>query len=195
MSPSIVRSNVVYGSTSEIVPVLGWFYQLCIWISIPSGFDDSLSVLLWVVRSGCRRLSVKVPLRYLPCAHCSDDQATLHLKYASKVQNLFSVPLCRLKLSRSDTMEPVPSLSLFPTVKGLFHVQEGDGTDMQKKVTFCFCATSWSFIDPAKRLADMLQEKLHLPAALQSLGCTAEAAMPVSETRENEVEEFIKENI
>ncbi|KAG8385890.1 hypothetical protein BUALT_Bualt03G0092100 [Buddleja alternifolia] len=46
-----------------------------------------------------------------------------------------------------------------------------------------------------KRLVDLLEEKLHLPAVLQSLGCIAEAATPVFETRESEVEKFIKENI
>ncbi|XP_075505571.1 sister chromatid cohesion protein PDS5 homolog A-like isoform X1 [Primulina tabacum] len=46
-----------------------------------------------------------------------------------------------------------------------------------------------------KRLVDMLEDKSHLPAVLQSLGCIAQAAMPVFETREREVEKFIKENI
>ncbi|KAK4434769.1 DNA mismatch repair protein MSH6 [Sesamum alatum] len=46
-----------------------------------------------------------------------------------------------------------------------------------------------------KRLVDMLEEKSHLPAVLQSLGCIAQAAMPVFETRESEVEKFIKANI
>ncbi|CAA0836537.1 binding [Striga hermonthica] len=46
-----------------------------------------------------------------------------------------------------------------------------------------------------KRLVDMLEEKSHLPAVLQSLGCIAQAAMPVFETRESEVQNFIKENI
>ncbi|KAI3456589.1 hypothetical protein Pfo_013252 [Paulownia fortunei] len=46
-----------------------------------------------------------------------------------------------------------------------------------------------------KRLVDMLEEKAHLPAVLQSLGCIAQAAMPVFETRESEIEKFIKENI
>ncbi|XP_011096143.1 sister chromatid cohesion protein PDS5 homolog A isoform X1 [Sesamum indicum] len=46
-----------------------------------------------------------------------------------------------------------------------------------------------------KRLVDMLEEKAHLPAVLQSLGCIAQAAMPVFETRENEIAKFIKENI
>ncbi|KAK7331159.1 hypothetical protein VNO77_25376 [Canavalia gladiata] len=42
-----------------------------------------------------------------------------------------------------------------------------------------------------KRLVDMLKEKTHLPAVLQSLGCIAQTAMPVFETRESEIEEFI----
>ncbi|KAG8649135.1 hypothetical protein MANES_08G068700v8 [Manihot esculenta] len=46
-----------------------------------------------------------------------------------------------------------------------------------------------------KRLVDMLEEKRHLPAVLQSLGCIAETAMPVFETREGEIEEFIKSKI
>ncbi|KAL3584982.1 hypothetical protein D5086_011849 [Populus alba] len=46
-----------------------------------------------------------------------------------------------------------------------------------------------------KRLVDMLEEKTHLPAVLQSLGCIAQTAMPVFETRENEIEEFIKSKI
>lgn len=46
-----------------------------------------------------------------------------------------------------------------------------------------------------KRLVDMLDEKSHLPAVLQSLGCIAQTAMPVFETREKEIEKFIKKNI
>jgi len=42
-----------------------------------------------------------------------------------------------------------------------------------------------------QRLVDMLEEKTHLPAVLQSLGCIAQTAMPVFETRESEIEEFI----
>lgn len=41
----------------------------------------------------------------------------------------------------------------------------------------------------------MLEEKTHLPAVLQSLGCIAQTAMPVFETREGEIEEFIKTKI
>ncbi|XP_038893526.1 sister chromatid cohesion protein PDS5 homolog B isoform X2 [Benincasa hispida] len=46
-----------------------------------------------------------------------------------------------------------------------------------------------------KRLVDMLEEKTHLPAVLQSLGCIAQTAMPVFETREKEIEEFIRNQI
>ncbi|KAK1293098.1 hypothetical protein QJS10_CPB17g00422 [Acorus calamus] len=38
-----------------------------------------------------------------------------------------------------------------------------------------------------KRLVDMLDRKTHLPAILQSLGCIAQIAMPVFETREGEI--------
>lgn len=41
----------------------------------------------------------------------------------------------------------------------------------------------------------MLEEKTHLPAVLQSLGCIAQTAMPVFETREKEIEEFIRNQI
>ncbi|KAJ8760192.1 hypothetical protein K2173_011048 [Erythroxylum novogranatense] len=46
-----------------------------------------------------------------------------------------------------------------------------------------------------KRLVDMLEEKRHLPAVLQSLGCIAQTAMPVFETREGEIKNFIKNKI
>uniref|UniRef100_A0A7N1A0X3 Uncharacterized protein n=1 Tax=Kalanchoe fedtschenkoi TaxID=63787 RepID=A0A7N1A0X3_KALFE len=46
-----------------------------------------------------------------------------------------------------------------------------------------------------KRLVNMLEEKSHLPAVLQSLGCIAQTAMPVFETRETEIIEFIKTKI
>ncbi|CAJ2649386.1 unnamed protein product [Trifolium pratense] len=42
-----------------------------------------------------------------------------------------------------------------------------------------------------KKLVDMLEEKTHLPTVLQSLGCIAQTAMPVFETRESEIKEFI----
>lgn len=41
----------------------------------------------------------------------------------------------------------------------------------------------------------MLEEKANLPAVLQSLGCIAQAAMPVFETREDKIVKFIRENI
>lgn len=41
----------------------------------------------------------------------------------------------------------------------------------------------------------LLEEKTHLPAVLQSLGCIAETAMPVFETRESEIEDFILNKI
>ncbi|XP_021766736.1 sister chromatid cohesion protein PDS5 homolog A-A-like isoform X1 [Chenopodium quinoa] len=46
-----------------------------------------------------------------------------------------------------------------------------------------------------KRLVDMLDEKPHLPSVLQSLGCIAQTAMAVFETRESEIVEFIKSKI
>ncbi|CAJ1941535.1 unnamed protein product [Sphenostylis stenocarpa] len=46
-----------------------------------------------------------------------------------------------------------------------------------------------------KKLVDMLEDKTHLPAVLQSLGCIAQTAMPVYETREKEIEEFILNEI
>ncbi|KAL2524137.1 hypothetical protein Adt_09191 [Abeliophyllum distichum] len=46
-----------------------------------------------------------------------------------------------------------------------------------------------------KRLVDMLEEKSHLPSVLQSLACIASTAMPVFETKESEVQRFIKKNI
>ncbi|KAF7803880.1 sister chromatid cohesion protein PDS5-like protein A-like isoform X2 [Senna tora] len=46
-----------------------------------------------------------------------------------------------------------------------------------------------------KRLVGMLEERTHLPAVLQSLGCIAETAMPVFETRESEIEDFIVNKI
>ncbi|KAG7536034.1 Armadillo-type fold [Arabidopsis suecica] len=46
-----------------------------------------------------------------------------------------------------------------------------------------------------KRLVDMLEDKRHQPAVLQCLGCIAQIAMPVYETRESEVVEFIRSQI
>lgn len=41
----------------------------------------------------------------------------------------------------------------------------------------------------------MLEDKRHQPAVLQCLGCIAQIAMPVFETRETEVVEFIRSKI
>ncbi|WVZ81535.1 hypothetical protein U9M48_028901 [Paspalum notatum var. saurae] len=47
-----------------------------------------------------------------------------------------------------------------------------------------------------KRLVDLLEEKkVHLPSILQSLGCIAQIAMPIFETREEEIISFITKNI
>ncbi|KAK8944554.1 hypothetical protein KSP39_PZI007591 [Platanthera zijinensis] len=46
-----------------------------------------------------------------------------------------------------------------------------------------------------KRLVDMLEEKRHLPSILQSLGCIAQITMPVFETREDEIVEFIVKKV
>ena len=52
-----------------------------------------------------------------------------------------------------------------------------------------------TFHHKLQKLVDMLTEKSHLPAVLQSLGCIAQTAMPVFETREKEIEGFIMKNI
>lgn len=41
----------------------------------------------------------------------------------------------------------------------------------------------------------MLEERRHLPAIFQSLGCIAQTAMPIFETREDEIMEFIMNKI
>ncbi|CAH8388720.1 unnamed protein product [Eruca vesicaria subsp. sativa] len=46
-----------------------------------------------------------------------------------------------------------------------------------------------------KGLVDMLDDRRHQPAVLQSLGCIAQIAMPVFETREREIVEFIRSKI
>ncbi|TVU11623.1 hypothetical protein EJB05_45218 [Eragrostis curvula] len=47
-----------------------------------------------------------------------------------------------------------------------------------------------------KRLVDLLEEKkVHLPSILQSLGCIAQIAMPIFETREEEIINFITKKI
>lgn len=42
---------------------------------------------------------------------------------------------------------------------------------------------------------DTLEEKVHLPSALQSLGCIAQIAMPIFETREEEIVGFLNSKI
>ena len=42
---------------------------------------------------------------------------------------------------------------------------------------------------------DTLEDKTHLPAILQSLGCIAQTALPIFETREDEIIEFIMSKI
>jgi hypothetical protein len=47
-----------------------------------------------------------------------------------------------------------------------------------------------------QRLVDLLEEKkVHLPSILQSLGCIAQIAMPIFETREEEIRNFITKKI
>lgn len=46
-----------------------------------------------------------------------------------------------------------------------------------------------------KRLVDMLEKRTNLPSVLQSLGCIAQMAMPVFETQESKVVNFIRKDI
>lgn len=47
-----------------------------------------------------------------------------------------------------------------------------------------------------QRLVDLLEEKkVHLPSILQSLGCIAQIAMPIFETRGEEIINFITKKI
>ncbi|XP_023738214.1 sister chromatid cohesion protein PDS5 homolog A isoform X1 [Lactuca sativa] len=46
-----------------------------------------------------------------------------------------------------------------------------------------------------KRLVNGLEKRTNLPSVLQSLGCIAQIAMPVFETQESKIEEFIRKNI
>jgi hypothetical protein len=47
-----------------------------------------------------------------------------------------------------------------------------------------------------QRLVDLLEEKkVHLPSILQSLGCIAQITMPIFETREEEITNFITKKI
>ena len=65
--------------------------------------------------------------------------------------------------------------------------------DLQTILLCCFCLDCSHF--SMQRLVDVLEKKTHLPAVLQSLGCIAQTAMPVFETRGNEVEEYVINNI
>ncbi|KAI3682841.1 hypothetical protein L1987_83148 [Smallanthus sonchifolius] len=46
-----------------------------------------------------------------------------------------------------------------------------------------------------EKLVDMLEKKTHLPSVLQSLGCIAQTAMPVFETQETKIQNFIKKDL
>ncbi|KAD4982238.1 hypothetical protein E3N88_18909 [Mikania micrantha] len=46
-----------------------------------------------------------------------------------------------------------------------------------------------------KRLVEMLEKRTNLPSVLQSLGCIAQMAMPVFETQESKVVDFIRKSI
>jgi sister-chromatid-cohesion protein PDS5 len=45
------------------------------------------------------------------------------------------------------------------------------------------------------RLVDQLEDSAHLPTVLQSLGCIAQNANPIFETREEEVIKFVVRNV
>lgn len=42
---------------------------------------------------------------------------------------------------------------------------------------------------------DQLEDNTHLPTILQSLGCIAQNAMPIFETREDEIIKFVVRNV
>ena len=63
------------------------------------------------------------------------------------------------------------------------------------RVSSAFLNTYFHSFYNLQRLVDMLEERTHLPAILQSLGCIAQTAMPIFETREREIIEFITKNI
>jgi sister-chromatid-cohesion protein PDS5 len=46
-----------------------------------------------------------------------------------------------------------------------------------------------------QRLVDQLEDSAHLPTVLQSLGCIAQNANPIFETREEEVIKFVVRNV
>lgn len=46
-----------------------------------------------------------------------------------------------------------------------------------------------------QRLVDKLEDNTHLPTILQSLGCIAQNAMPIFETREDDIIKFVVRNV
>lgn len=46
-----------------------------------------------------------------------------------------------------------------------------------------------------QRLVDKLEDNTHLPTVLQSLGCIAQNAMPIFETREDDIIKFVVRNV
>lgn len=62
-------------------------------------------------------------------------------------------------------------------------------------ILFFFFPFTTIFVISIQKLVDMLEENTHLPAVLQSLGCIAQNAIPVFETRESEIKEFITNKI
>ncbi|KAL7212411.1 hypothetical protein ACSBR2_015154 [Camellia fascicularis] len=79
-------------------------------------------------------------------------------------------------------------------VHALAAITKDDGL-MSLSVLYKVTIIEIRFLHNVQRLVDMLEEKTHLPAVLQSLGCIAQTAMSVFETRESELERFIKTNI
>jgi hypothetical protein len=60
------------------------------------------------------------------------------------------------------------------------------------RIVTCFydsCVQMW------QRLVDQLEDSAHLPTVLQSLGCIAQNANPIFETREEEVIKFVVRNV
>lgn len=46
-----------------------------------------------------------------------------------------------------------------------------------------------------QRLVDKLEDNTHLATVLQSLGCIAQNAMPIFETREDDIIKFVVRNV
>lgn len=46
-----------------------------------------------------------------------------------------------------------------------------------------------------QRLVDKLEDNTHLSTVLQSLGCIAQNAMPIFETREDDIIKFVVRNV